>query len=113
MGTCTVAIKRKTGLTPTGSCVIADVTFSASYATGGDTLTRASLGLGRVSAVVVTSDVVGRSLVVNHGANESTDPLVSAYQQGAGAGPLTEVAAATNLSAVTFRVVAYGDLINP
>lgn len=121
MGTCTVSIKKQTGITPTGKAVIADVTFSSSYADGGDTLTLKSLGLTTIGIVICGSDaavpaggadVTGRSLVVNYGASEGTDPKIAAYVQGAGAGPLTEVAAATNMSTVTFRVMAVGDLPN-
>lgn len=122
MGTCTVAIKKRTGLTPTGRAVIADITFSASYADGGDTVTLASLELKTCSALMLSgdaavpaggADVSGRSLVVIHPAAETTDLKIAAYVQGAGAGPLTEVAAATNMATVVVRAIAYGDLANP
>ena len=117
MGTCTVAIKKRTGLSPTGQTVVADITLSASYATGGDTLTLASLGMKAVSAVVLTgsSPTSGVALAVVHGAAETTAPLIKAYQDvtPAATAPLPEVANATNLSTHTVRAVVYGDLPNP
>src|SRR5262245_13961562 len=114
MGICAVSIKKKTGILPVGKAVIADVTFSNSYADGGDTLQLKDLGLRRCDMVLIGSDaavpaggadVTGRSLVVVYGATPFADPKIAAYVQGAGAGPLTEVAAATNMNTVTFRVM--------
>jgi hypothetical protein len=121
MGTCTVAIKKRTGISATGRTVIADVTLSSSYSDNGDTVRIADFGMKTLSALVLCSnaavptggaDVTGRALVVTHGANEVTDPLLLCYQQGSAAGPLTEVAAGTNLSTVTVRVIAFGDLVS-
>lgn len=123
MGTCTVVIKKgpTPGLTPTGKAVIADITLSSSYADGGDTVTLKSLGLdwcdmldlGSDAAVPAGgADVTGRSLVVVYGATPGTDPKIAAYVQGAGAGPLTETAAAVSLATVTVRAIAY-QLPNP
>lgn len=112
MGTCTVAIKRRTGLAPTGTVRTVDITLSASYATGGDTLTPASLEMTTIDAVVLTgsSPTSGLALAVVHGATTK----IKAYQDNAvaAAAPLGEVAAATNLSTHTVRAVVYGDLAN-
>lgn len=119
MGNVAVAIRRRTGLTPSGKCVIADLTLSSSYADGGDTVPLASLGLTTIDALVLSgasgvpsgggADVTGRVLQVVHGATDTTAPKIAAYVQGAGAGPLTETAATTNLSTITVRAIAYGD----
>lgn len=118
MGICTVSIKRRTGLTPAGKCVIADITLSSSYADGGDTVQLSDLGLKTIDALVLSggaavpaggADVTGRLLVVIHGATPTTDPKIAVYEQGAAAGPLTEDAATTNNSTVTVRAIAYGD----
>lgn len=119
MGNCSVSIKRRTGLAPAGKCVIADITLSASYADAGDTLRLVDLGLTTVDAVILSggggvpagggADTTGRVLIVAMGANPTSDPKIAAYQQGAGAGGLTEVAATTNLSTITVRAIVYGD----
>lgn len=119
MGTMTVAIKKRgPGMFPAAKGVIADITFSTSYADGGDTLQLKDLGLKSLNMLICGSDaavpaggadVTGRSLVVVYGADEFADAKIAAYVQGAGAGPLTEVAAATNMSTVTVRVLAIGE----
>lgn len=115
MGTCAVTIKKKTGIIPAGKAVVADITLSSSYADGGDTVTLASLGLKRCDILMLQSDaavpaggadVTGRSLVVINGATPFDNPKIAAYVQGAGAGPLTERAAASNESTVTVRALA-------
>lgn len=114
MGNCVVTLRKKTGILPVGKAVVADVAFSTSYADGGDTLRLSDLGLRRADMVIVGSDaavpaggadVTGRVLHVVYGATPQADPKIAAYVQGAGAGPLTEVAAATNMATVTFRVL--------
>ncbi len=118
MGTCTVAIKKRTGITPTGQTIVADITLSASYATGGDTVTLASLGLKSLSALVLTGNAGAVALEVVHGANETADPKIKVSRDNANATYLSQVAfaepaAAVNFSAVTVRAIAYGDLPNP
>ena len=116
MGNCTVALVKKTGLSPTGTCKIVDITLSTSYATGGDTVTLASLGMSGVDALVLTgtSPVSGIALAVVHGAVPSTAPKIKAYQDvtPAATAPLPEVANATNLSTTVVRGIVYGDLPN-
>lgn len=116
MGNCTVAIKRRTGISTTGQTVIADVTMSASYATGGDTLLISDLGMKSVSAVILSgaSPTSGVALSVVHGAAETTNPKIKAYQDvtPAATAPFAEVAAATNLSTHVVRAVVFGDLSN-
>ncbi len=110
MGTCAVSIKKRSGLGPTGQVRIVDISLSASYATGGDTLTPGSCDLTTIDAVVLTgaSPTSGVVLAVAHGATTK----IKAHQDNAvaGASPLGEVAAASNQSTHTVRAVVYGDL---
>ena len=112
MGTCTVSIKKRTGLAPTGKCVIADITLSSSYATGGDTIDPKTLELTSIDAVIL-SGASPTSGVVLAFAPGATNKL-KAYQDvtPAATAPLPEVAAATNLSTHVVRAVIYGDLPN-
>src|SRR6266496_2824490 len=52
MGAVTVAIKKRTGYSPVGKIVIADVTFSGTYAAGGDTFTPSQFEMKQVDAIV-------------------------------------------------------------
>lgn len=89
--------------------VEADVAFSASYATGGDTIDPRALGLRAIKQITVpshnirtgkptTAALMQSGLSVNLGGTE-TAPLLLAYDASG-----TQVAAATNLSARTLRV---------
>jgi len=85
--------------------VIADVTFDSSYATGGEEVKPAQLGLRNVFLVQAGNsggyafeyDYTNTKLKAYYGDNDSASD-----------GPLVEVPNATNLSAVTARIVAYG-----
>jgi hypothetical protein len=112
MGTCSVTIKKRDVGIGDHVEVTADVTMSASYATSGDTLTLASLGLKTLRALLICSNAKGYNLEVNHGATEVTNPLIIAYQgdnTNAAAAPGIQVPNATSLATVTFRVIAKGD----
>lgn len=112
MGTATVAIKKRTGITAVGQSTVVDITLSTSYATGGDTVTLASLGLPSVSAMVLTSNAGGYNVQVVHGAVETTAPLLKVYQgdnTNAAAAPGIEVPNTTNLSTVVVRAIVYSD----
>lgn len=111
MGTCTVTPRRQTGVLPTGSGKVVDIALSSSYATGGDTVTLASLGVTRLQALQLCSSATsaaGHAVEVIHGATEATAPLLRVRDVATGA----EISAATNLSAQTLRAIVYGDLPN-
>lgn len=102
MGNVTVVIKRRY-YPQGGKMIIADVTGSASYATGGETYTNALFEIitGNIDAII-DSGTPGYVLVPD---------LVNKkikYFKGA-AGLLVEETAAVNLSAVTGRIVVIGD----
>ncbi len=77
--------------------VVTTVTFDSSYATGGESLTPADLGFGRIDFLSTATD--GNYLIVWDKANNK----LKAYT-AAGA----EVTAATNLSAIAIRILAIG-----
>lgn len=111
MGTATVTIKKRTGLAAAGACVIADITLSSSYATGGDTVPLSALGLKTCDALMLTGSNAGYTMEAVHGAAVTTDPKIKLYEDKAAAAstPLSEEANATNVSAVTVRAVIFGD----
>lgn len=114
MGNCTVTVprRRETGITPTGVGKIVDIALSTSYATGGDTVPLASLGVSRLAALILQSGATspaGHAIEVVNGANEATAPLLRIRDVATG----TEITSTTNLSAQTIRAVVYGDMPNP
>lgn len=107
MGTCTVTLKRKNVNLGSMHGVIADVALSSSYATGGDTLTIASLGLQTLEALIVPAagSVLGHVIAPIHGTTIKTDPLIFARDVVTGA----QVTNAFDASTEIFRVLAIGE----
>lgn len=114
MGTATVAIRKRTGITPTGSAVVADITLSSSYATGGETVPLSALGLKSIGCLVLSGGAAGYVCEAVHGASEATDPKIRLWEDKATAGatPFLEEGAGVNVTGVTVRAIAYGDLPN-
>lgn len=111
MGTVTVTPRKHSGVLPTGTGKIVDIALSSSYATGGDTLTLASLGVTRLQALILASTATspaGHAVEIIHGATEGTNPLLRVRDAATGA----EIANATNLSAQSVRALVVGDLAN-
>jgi hypothetical protein len=111
MGTATVAIKKAApGLAGAGVAKIVDITLSSSYATGGDTVTLTSLGMSSLDALMLTGNAAGYACEVVHGATPTTDPKIRLWEDKATAAatPLGEEAAATNVTSVVLRAIAYG-----
>lgn len=110
MGNCTVTVKRRTGITPTGNTAIVDIALSSSYATGGDTVTLASLGVTRIDGLIVNSETTpgGHAVEVIHGATATTAPLLRVRDVATG----TQLTNATDNSAQSIRAVIYGDFAN-
>lgn len=79
-----------------------DLTFSSSYATGGDSLDLAAeVGLNEVTSMLVADNATGLSFDLV--ATTATAPLVKAYSAAA-----TEVANATNQATVVVPVWLFG-----
>lgn len=107
MGAVTIANRRE-DVEKNKRVVECDVTFSASYATGGDTVSPALLGLRQVDRVSVPSHNVDGVAVSNAQAQAgktfqlggtASAPTLKAYDAAA-----TEIANATNLSTITRRL---------
>lgn len=104
MGTAAIASAPRAGGTPapksvgavTFSEVLATVTMSASYATGGDTLPVPG-GFGSLYAVEIINDTDGTRWFVWDGS--AATPKIKGYTATA-----TEVTATTNLSAITLYI---------
>lgn len=114
MGNCSVVIKKAApGVAAAGLAKVIDISMSASYATGGDTLTPAQCGLKNIDAVILAgaSPTSGVVLAPVQPTSFGGNVLMKAYQDvtPAATAPLPEVAAATNLSTHTVRALVIGD----
>jgi hypothetical protein len=81
MGNCTVQILKK-NVRPYGRSALVKITFSNSYASGGDTVPRSLLGIGnRLSALQVggASNPGGNTISVIPGATDYADPKLKAF----------------------------------
>jgi hypothetical protein len=88
-----------------GWSVRGTITMSNSYATGGDSITPAQLGLGTIKFMEVAA-ATGLGYVLSYNPTSGT---IQAFETGASlSGPLAEVASTTNLSAVSATLLAYG-----
>ena len=80
------------------------ITFDSSYATGGEAVTLAQLGLSRLDWLMVNAGA--GYLPVWDGS--TTTPKVLLYRQTAATGAFVEVPSTTDMSAVTVRFKANG-----
>ncbi len=85
--------------------VTADVAGSASYATGGDTITAASLGLTQKIDFVTAEST---DSVADNRLFQLIAQSDGSYKMVLNTAINTEVANATNVSTITFRVLALG-----
>jgi hypothetical protein len=84
--------------------VVGVITFDSSYATGGEEVTLAQLGLSRLDYLVVTAGI--GYLPTWDGS--LTTPKVLLYRQTAATGAFAEVPSTTDMSATTVRFLAIG-----
>jgi len=93
-----------------GWMVRGTITMSSSYATGGDTLTAAQMGLGTIKNVIVNGGVVlatptGEYTLRYNQANGT----IQAFGGAASSGAIdAEVTNATNLATIVGDIIAYG-----
>lgn len=80
---------------------VTDVVFDSSYPTGGESLTPSDLGLSTVDFAIATVKVAGTGSVTNVRYDAANQKLL-AY------GAAAQISNATDLSAVTATVVAWG-----
>lgn len=112
MGAMTVAIDSPADRQRMGhlDTIRGTLTFSDSYATGGDTLTAAALGYGSRIEAMVIQGVTSGGYVVSAIINPQTGTYTfEAFVTGTAANDaLNQVAPATDLSAQSFRFLAWG-----
>jgi hypothetical protein len=86
--------------------VVATVTFDSSYATGGEAITLASLGLTRLDFIQAVTD----DGYVPAWDGSKTAPKIKLFwvDTTTDGAPLAEVASTTDVSAVTVQLIAYG-----
>lgn len=82
---------------------VVDVTFDDSYATGGEVFGADDAGFRELLAVVVEQPPEGYVV-----AYDRANSKFMAFEAGADGAALDEVAGSTDLSAVSFRAVCFG-----
>ena len=110
MGAVTVSIVKKSvgAYVPSGKCVLADVTFSSSYAAGGDTFTPDQFGMKKVDAIVDCGAAVGSATTGYVIAPDLTGLKIRLLGGAASGAALTETATAGQTGTVQ-RCLVYGD----
>ena len=109
----TVAVVKRTGITPTGRVVVADVTFDSGYPAGGEPFTPAEFGLSKIDHMESGGALASATTGLLCFPNLATSKLML-FGMAAAAGvgtALTETNVA-NQSATVVRVIAY-ELPNP
>lgn len=84
--------------------VVGVITLDNSYATGGEAVTLAQLGLSRLDFLSVTA---GIGYLPTWDGSTST-PKILVYRQTAATGAFVEVPSTTDMSATTVRFLAFG-----
>jgi len=108
MGNCTGTVKKRDAGIGDHVEVTATVNLSTSYATGGDTVPLAVLGLKTIRALLICGGATtpgGHAIEVLMGATEVTAPLLRIRDAATGA----QLTNATDNSAQSMTVVAKGD----
>lgn len=101
-----VTIRKKSGLTPTGRAVVADVTFDSSYPAGGEPYTPAMFGLRSIDLMTAGHALGSSTTAYLCGVDHTNSKLMLFNSNGAAPAALLETATA-NQSATVVRVIAY------
>ena len=101
-----VSIVKRTGLTPAGRCVVADVTFDNAYGAGGTAYTAAMFGLNSVDLVLCEIALGSATTAYACRADHANKKLQLFNSNGAAPAALLETATA-NQSSTVVRVMAY------
>jgi hypothetical protein len=101
-----VSIVKKTGIVPTGRCVIADVTFDSAYPAGGEPYTPAMFGLDKVDFIACEAAFGSATTAYVCRADHSAAKLLLYNSNGAAPAALLETATANQASTVV-RVMAF------
>lgn len=102
----TVSIVKRSGLTPTGRAVVADVTFDSGYPAGGEPYTAAMFGLNRIDFMQAQAALGSSTTAYLCMADHTNSKLMLFNSNGAAPAALLETATA-NQAATVARVVAY------
>jgi hypothetical protein len=106
MGNCTATIKKRTGVTPAGVAIVADLALSATYATGGDTVPLSLFGVPTIDAIIFCGGATtpgGHALEAIYAASPATAPKIRARDVATGA----ELTNGNDFSAQSVRVIVY------
>lgn len=102
-----VSIVKRTGLTPTGRAVVADVTFDSSYPAGGEAYTAANFGLSKIDLMVCAGAAkAGATTALACLADHTNSKLMLFSSNGAAPNALLETST-VDQSATVVRVIAY------
>ena len=101
-----VSIVKRTGLTPTGRAVIADVTFDSGYPAGGEPYTAADFGLSKVDFLHCEAAFGSSTTAYLCRADHTASKIQLYNSNGAAPAALVETSTA-NQAATVVRVIAY------
>ena len=104
----TVAIVKRSGVTPTGRAIVADVTFDSGYPAGGEPYTAAMFGLNKVDHVTAGPALATSTtglMCMPDVANSKL--MLFGMTAAAGVGTALTETNVANQSATVARVVAY------
>jgi len=107
MGAVTVAIRAQRPLGGVARCVVADVTFSGTYAAGGDTYTPSQFGMTTILAMV-PQGVTGSATTGYVALPDIANNKIRLLAGSAAGSPLAETATAGQ-TGTTARVLVIGD----
>jgi hypothetical protein len=85
--------------------VIATVTFSASYTSGGEAIAPSDFGVSDFESVVVSGGATTNGYVPRYDSGAETLQL---FEENGSAGPLAEVAGGTDVSAESVQLIVQG-----
>jgi hypothetical protein len=104
----TVAVVKRTGITPTGRTVVADVTFDSGYPAGGEPFTAAEFGLNKIdhmeSGAALASSTTGLLCFPNLATSKL---MLFGMAAAAGVGTALTETNTANQSATVVRLLAY------
>ena len=101
-----VSVVKKSGLTPAGQAVIADVTFDSVYPAGGEAYTPAMFGLSRVDFIACEAAKGSATTAYVARADHANSKLLLYNSNGVAPAALLETATADQ-SATVVRVMAF------
>ena len=100
-----VSIVKRTGIVPSGRCVIADVTFDSAYPAGGEPYTPAMFGLDKIDFIACENAFGSSTTAYNVRADHANAKLLL-YGSNTAASAHVETGV-TNQAATVVRVMAF------